>query len=90
MKIDRIEWLREARQSIGYRRMYGLVVMIVSSSTSTEMERKAAEYIKKLLDAVIGLALACSATLTKARIGFAHLTNIVVAAACDRDIARDR
>ncbi|WP_426237651.1 hypothetical protein [Pararhizobium sp. DWP1-1-3] len=86
MDIDRIEWLREARQPISYRRMFGLVVMIVASSSSTMPERRAAEYLKEVLDDVMMLAMASSSILTKARIGFAHLTEIVTAAECQGEL----
>jgi hypothetical protein len=88
MEIDRIEWLREARQSHGYRRMYGLVVMIIASSSSTAAEKRMAVYISNLLRDVMEVAVASAVILRKARIGFAHLTEIVLDAECNREAAR--
>ena len=82
MEIDRIEWLREARQPHSYRRMYGLVVMIIASSSTTPAEKRIATYISGLLKDVMELAVANASILSKARIGFVHLTEIVVEAEC--------
>lgn len=78
MEIDRIEWLREALQPHSYRRMYGLVVMIIASPTMTTAEKRMAVCIASLLKGVMELAVANASILSKARIGFAHLTEIVV------------
>lgn len=82
MEIDRIEWLREARQPHSYRRMYGLVMMILASSSVTAAEKRMAQYISRLLKDVMELAVASAPALSRARIGFAHLTEMVVEAAC--------
>ncbi|WP_426129452.1 hypothetical protein [Pararhizobium sp. PWRC1-1] len=88
MEIDRIEWLREARQPHSYRRMYGLVVMIIASSSTTTSERRMANYIKGLLKNVMELAIASASILSKARIGFAHLTEIVLEAECSQTLGQ--
>jgi hypothetical protein len=80
MDIDRIEWLREARRPNSYRRMYGLVVMIITSSSTSLAERRMAEYIRGLLKDVMELAVANASILARARIGFTHLTQMVVEA----------
>lgn len=87
MNIDRIEWLREARKPHSYRRMYGLVELIITSPSSTTLEKRMAAYIKSLLKDVMELAVASAPILTKARIGFAHLTEIVVEAECAQALA---
>lgn len=84
MEIDRMEWLREARQPHSYRRMYGLVVMIIACPSVTTAERRMAVYIRGLLKDVMELAVASASILSKARIGFAHLTEIVVEAECNQ------
>ena len=80
MNIDRTEWLREARKPHSYRRMYGLVEMIITSPSSSTLEKRMATYIKSLLKDVMELAVASAPILTKARIGFTHLTETVVEA----------
>jgi hypothetical protein len=84
MEIDRIEWLREARQPHSYRRMYGLVMMIIANASTTPAEKRMADYIMGLLKDVMELAVANASILTKARIGFTHLTEIVVEAECNQ------
>ena len=84
MTVDRIAWLREAVQPISYRRMYGLVVLIIANPTATIAEKRMAQYIGTLLKDVMGLAVASGTVLTKARIGFGHLTELVVAAECQQ------
>lgn len=84
MEIDRIEWLREARQPHSYRRMYGLVVMIIANPSVTNAEKRMAEYVSGLLKDVMELAVASASILLRARIGFAHLTEIVVEAECNQ------
>ena len=89
MNIDLTEWLREARKPHSYRRMYGLVEMIIASPSSSTLERRMATYIKGLLKDVMELAIASAPMLTKARIGFAHLTEIVVEAECAQSVGYD-
>lgn len=48
-----------------------------------------ATYIKGLLKDVMELAIASAPMLTKARIGFAHLTEIVVEAECAQSVGYD-
>jgi len=88
MEIDRIEWLREARKPHSYRRMYGLVVLIIASTSVTTAEKRMAVYIRGLLKGVMELAVASASILAKARIGFAHLTEIVVDAECNQPIGQ--
>lgn len=80
MEIDRIEWLRAARQPHSYRRMYGLVVLIIASPSTTPLEKRMAAYVRGLLREAMELAIASATTLAKARIGFAHLTEMVIEA----------
>jgi hypothetical protein len=82
MDIDRIEWLREARRATGYRRMFGLAVLISSNSSSTRAERRSAETVSHLLGEVVGLAVADATDLQRARIAFGHLSEIVTAVEC--------
>jgi hypothetical protein len=82
MDIDRIEWLREARGAIGYRRMYGLTVLISANPSSTRAERRSAQTAERLLADVVGLAVADATDLQRARIAFEHLREIVTAAEC--------
>ncbi len=89
MEIDRIEWLREARQPHSYRRMYGLVMMIIASPSVTAVEKRMAVYVRGLLKDVMELAVASALVLLKARIGFAHLTEIVVEAECNQAAGQD-
>lgn len=84
MEIDRIEWLREARQPHSYRRMYGLVLMLVANPSVTAAEERMALYISGLLKDVMNLAVANAPALSKARIGFAHLTEMVMEAECSK------
>jgi hypothetical protein len=70
MEIDRIEWLREARQPHSYRQMYGLVVMIIASPFVTTAEKRMAMCIRGLLKDVLELAVASASILSKVRIGF--------------------
>lgn len=48
-----------------------------------------ATYIKSLLKDVMELAVASAPILTKARIGFTHLTEIVVEAECAQSFGYD-
>ena len=84
MEIDRIEWLREARQPHSYRRMYGLVMMIIANASTTPAEKRMADYIMGLLKDVMELAVASASILLRTRIGFSHLTDIVVEAECNQ------
>ncbi|KQV38733.1 hypothetical protein ASC96_25745 [Rhizobium sp. Root1204] len=61
--------------------MYGLVMMILANSSVTAAEKRMAQYISRLLN-VMELAVASAPALFRARIGFAHLTEMVVEAAC--------
>ena len=88
MEIDRIEWLREARQTQSYRRMYGLVALIIASPSVTTAEKRMALYIMGLLKDVMELAVASASILSKARIGFSHLTEIVVEAECGQAVGK--
>jgi hypothetical protein len=60
--------------------MYGLVEMIITSPSSSALEKRMATNIKSLLKDVMELAIASGPILTKARIGFTHLTEIVLEA----------
>ncbi|KQS84138.1 MULTISPECIES: hypothetical protein [unclassified Rhizobium] len=77
MNICRLEWLLDARDATSYRRMYGLVILIIASKSATAAERGTAEYLKELLEEVIELAIAPSASLQVIRHGFELLVNVV-------------
>lgn len=77
MEINRVEWLRAARENTGIRRMLGLVLLVLASSETSEAERNLAMRLKTLLDDIAGQAIAPAARLKRVRRRFAALYETV-------------
>lgn len=77
MKICRVKWLLDARGTTSYRRMYGLVILLIASPCASTAERATAEFLKERFEEVIELAIAPAAALKDIRCRFGLLVDVV-------------